>query len=215
MRNVISRLKGRLRHGLATQEFLDQLARRGFVVYPYIVFEELADSRFRYPSDLPALAVRRLTEEDCAEITAIAVRPQDVETVRNRFRRGDIGVGAFDAGKLVAYTWCNLEHFGGVGQKSPRRLLAGDEAYLYDAYTLPDYRGQALVPHLRTELYRLLQAEGRSRVYSVSLFFNRSARRFKAKLGASTVELRLSINLFEKFRRDVLIKRYDAPARAG
>ncbi len=214
MRDVISRLKGRLRHGLVTQELLDRLARCGFVVYPYILFEEFADSRFD-SSDLPTLTTRRLTADDAARVATIAVRSQDVEQIADRFRRGNIAVGAFDGDELVAYTWCNLDHIGGIGQKSPQRYLTEEEAYLYDAYTLPAYRGHALVPHLRTELYRILQAEGRRRIYSISLLFNRSARRFKAKLGASMLELRLSINLFEKFRRDVLLKRYASPARPG
>jgi hypothetical protein len=210
MRDVISKLKGRLRHGLATQELLDRLARSGFVVYPYIVFKEFADSRFSRPPELPTLTTRRLHEEDAAQISAISVRPQDAEKIGERFRHGNIGVGAFDGDKLIAYTWCNLNHFGGIGQKSPRRSLADDEAYLYDAFTLPAYRGHALVPHLRTELYKILETEGRIHVYSVSLWFNRSARRFKAKLGASAVEARLSVNLFDRFKRDLLLKRYEA-----
>lgn len=215
MHDVIAKLKGRLRHGLATQELLDRLARRGLVVYPYLVFQEFADSRFSIPPGLRTLTTRRLNGQDAAQVSAISVRPKSPEKIDERFRNNNIGVGAFDGDKLVAYTWCSLDHFGGIGQKEPRRSLANTEAYLYDAFTLPAYRGHALVPHLRTELYKILQAEGRTHIYSVSLWFNRSARRFKAKLGASAVEARLSVNLFDRFKRDFLLKRYETLPRPG
>ena len=215
MRDVFSRLQGRLRHGLATQEILDGLARRGLVFYPYIVFEESPDARFDRAPALEKLNARRLTEDDAEQLAAISVRSHDAEAIRKRFRRGDVGVGAFDGSTLVAYTWCDLERFGSIGQKGSRRALAHDEAYLYDAFTLPAYRGHGLVPYLRSEVYKLMDAAGRRRLYSVSLFFNRSARRFKAKLGASAVELRLSINLFQRFKRDLRLRRYpsEPPAR--
>lgn len=215
MRDLVSRLRGRLRHGLATQEILDGLARRGLVFYPYLVFQESADARFSRSPALENLSARRLTEDDAEQLAALSVRPHDVEDIRRRFRRGDVGVGAFDRDALVAYTWCDLERFGSIGQKSSLRTLAHDEAYLYDAYSLPAYRGHGLVPYLRSEVYKLMDAAGRRRLYSVSLFFNRSARRFKAKLGARAVELRVSINLFQRFKRDLLLKRYpvDQPAR--
>lgn len=208
MRNLVSKVRGRLQHGLALQELLDLLARRGFVFYPYIVFLEFSDSHFAKSSQLATLRTRQLTEDDAVQLAAIATRPQDTERIRDRLRRGNIGVGAFDGERLVSYTWCDLERFGGIGQKTPRRDLMHDEAYLYDAYTLPEYRGHALVPHLRSELYKLLAAIGRRRIYSVSLYFNRSARRFKAKLAARVIELRLSINLFDRFKRDLLLKCY-------
>lgn len=215
MRDVVTRLKGRLQHGLATQEILDRLARRGLVFYPYLVFHELADIYFSRPAALATVRTRPLVEEDALQISDVAGRPQELDRIRNRFRNGQLAVGAFEGDKLIAYTWCNRRHIGGVGQNTPRRTLADNEAYLYDAFTSPDYRGYGLVPHLRSELYRQLEAEGRRHIYSVSLFFNRSARRFKLKLGATAVELRLSVNLFEKFKRDFLLRRYPDDGPSG
>lgn len=209
MLTFVRKLKGRLRHGLATQELLDRLGRAGVVFYPYIVFRE-CDAGLE-PARHTGFEIRRLGQHDTEQLVTVAARTLSRQKVEERFRNGHLAVGAFDGGSLVAYTWCNRTHFGGVGQKTPRRLLEGHEAYLYDAFTAPDYRGHGLVPQLRSELYRQLAADGRDELYSVSLYFNRSARRFKQKLGARPVELRLSVNLFDRFKRDLRLRRY-APA---
>lgn len=215
MRDAISRLRGRLQHGLAIQEILDTLARRGILFYPYIVFQEFAEARFSREPDPDTFHARQLTEKDIAQLAAIPERPCTEARMRERFSRGHVGIGAFEQKSIVAYTWCDLHKLSSPGQRSALRQLRSDEAYLYDAYTVPRCRGRGLVPFLRSEVYKVMQELGRRRLYSVSLVFNRSARRFKAKLGASEVELRLSINLFQKYKRDLLLKRYpaDAPAR--
>jgi hypothetical protein len=214
MPDVFAKIKGRLKHGLAIQEVLDRFARRGLVFYPYIVFREFADTEYSRPADF-SITTRRLGEEDVEQLSDMPSRPQERERILDRFRNSHLAVGAFDEDRLVAYTWCNRRYFGGVGQNTPRRELAADEAYLYDAFTTPDYRGYGLVPHLRSEVYRQLNADGRRSIYSVSLYFNRSARRFKLKLGATPVELRLSVNLFDKFKRDLLLRRYAGDEAAG
>ncbi len=214
MLNIVRKIRGRLRHGLAMQEALDSLARRGLVFYPYIVFREFAEAQYRRSAEVPLLT-RRLLEGDTALLAAVPGRAQDPDRIRARFRRGHIAIGAFDADQLVAYTWYDSREFGSVGQKAPGRPLAAHEAYLYDAFTTPSHRGQGVGRQLRGEVYQQLLAEGRRTLYSVSLYFNRPAQRFKRKLGATAVELRLSVNLFDRFKRDVLIRGYPDPAGAA
>lgn len=208
MQGVLFKLRGRLRHGLATQEALDRLARLGIVLYPYIVFQEAVEAGGSASERQVGLTARKLTEQDITALAEMPERPGSEEAFRTRFRRGHVGIGAFDGDSIVAYTWCDLENFAGFGQGAILRKLQSDEAYLYDAYTLPAYRGRGIVPFLRSEVYRVMNSQGRHRLYSISLFFNQSARRFKAKLNAQPVELRLSINLFQKLTRDLLLKRY-------
>lgn len=213
MHDVVSRLRGRLQHGLATQEILDRLARRGIVLYPYLVFQEFAEVQFSAEQVSNPFRARQLTENDTAQLTAMPDRPRTEAGIRERFRLGHVGIGAFEQDSIVAYTWCDLQKLSSPGQGSALRPLERDEAYMYDAYTIPRCRGRGLVPFLRSEVYKVMQTLGRRRLYSVSVLFNRPARRFKAKLGAREVELRLSINLFQKFKRDVLLKRYPPAAR--
>jgi len=213
MSSLLSRLRRRLEHGLAMQEVLDRLAGRGCTFYPYIVFAEAVDIEKDELRLTQACEIRELTEDDIAGIASIPERPRGEAVLRERFRRGHVGIGAFDGGAIVAYTWCDLERFTAFGRGSVLRLLEPDEAYLYDAYTRPDYRGRSLVPMLRSEVYRVMRARGKQRLYSVSLYFNRSARRFKAKLNARELELRLWINLFDKFTRDFRLKRF--PGRSA
>lgn len=208
MRNFVARMQGRLRYGLATQEILDRLARRGIALYPYLVFEELAEPRIGDGADPQNIQVRQLTELDIKQLIEIPERPRSEADIRDRLARGHIGMGAFDKGTIVAYTWCDLDRLTSFGRGSVLRKLEPDEACLADSYALPAYRGRGIVLFLRGQVYGMMRAHGRHRLYSVCMYFNRSVRRLKSKVGAREIQLRLSINLFNKFRRDLLLKRY-------
>jgi GNAT superfamily N-acetyltransferase len=73
--------------------------------------------------------------------------------------------------------------------------LTPAQAYLFDMYVAPRYRGLRLAPLLRRRILRELADAGRSHCYSLSLAGNRSTRRFKARLGAREVELRIYVHL--------------------
>jgi hypothetical protein len=85
-------------------------------------------------------------------------------------------------------------------------LLEDDEAYLFDAYVLPAYRGQRLVTLARYFAYEELRRLGRHRLYSISLGFNRSSHRFKQKLLAERAELRLQLGLAQWKVLDIRIR---------
>lgn len=208
MRDFITRVRGRLRHGQAVQEILDRLARRGLVVYPYLVFEELAGRVFADPPNLAGLIARRLTAADLPQLTVIAQQARSERRVGERLARGEIGIGAFDGDSLVAYTWCHLEKLGGLGRGNVLRRLEPDEASLAKSWTMPEYRGRGIVLFMRTEVYAAMQALGKRRLCSVCLYFNRSVRRHKAKVGAEALECRLAPRLPGGQTRDLLLKRY-------
>ncbi len=203
---VLERLRLRAKHGLVLQEVLDTLGRWGLWFSPYIVYCESEAPGASDNGKAQQIEYRELQPTDTAVIAAIEGRHVAESVFGERFDSGSIAIGAFHEDRLVAYTWANIRQFPGLGGSPPVRDLESDEAYLYDAYTIRQFRGKAIIPGLRAYLYCTLRATGRHKFYSVSVYFNRSARRFKEKLGARESELRFSMNLFGRIRKDILLR---------
>jgi GNAT superfamily N-acetyltransferase len=145
-----------------------------------------------------------LTAEDIEGLLQLEPRARR-EELQNWFLENKLCFGARDGSRLVAKMWCDLEAF----HYPPNyRILASDEAYLFAAYTDPDYRGRDLAPLMRTACYAALQKMGRNRFYSYTEYFNTAARRFKEKLGARNEALRVHIDLFGRWSRTLTLRRY-------
>jgi hypothetical protein len=102
-----------------------------------------------YPAfDMPAehaarFAFRRLDLEDAvvaAQDPALALAEK---FVRAAFARGDICMGAFEDGRLVAYVWRSVSH-APVTEGVRIRLLRSSTRYGYKSLVLPAYRGMRL-----------------------------------------------------------------------
>jgi GNAT superfamily N-acetyltransferase len=193
-RLLLQRLLGRLRHGLLTQEVLDRLARAGLVIYPYyIVLEPLPTGP--PPALSPRCTVRSLVAEDAAEMARISVRPTSEGAIVARMAQA-VSLGIFHDGQLAGYSWAGLQRLpipGSFGQALFG--LDSNEAYLFDIYVAPPYRGMRLAGLLRSALQHDLARLGRRRFYSITLAFNRSSRRFKSRLDAREHELRIYVHL--------------------
>lgn len=184
---------GRIRHGLVTQEILDRLARRGIVVFPYLLTTEASTEANRPGGNTHE--VRWLAPADAAEIVRISLRHTTADGIVERLAQARC-LGIFCEGRLAGYTWVTLGNVrvpdsGGV----PLFELRADEAYLFDMFIGPEFRGARLAPLLRAHLLQALLNEGRAHCYSITLAFNRSSRRFKTRLGAREVELRIYLHL--------------------
>ena len=70
------------------------------------------------------------------------------------------------------------------------------------------YRGKGIAPYIRYQLYKELTKLGRNKLYSISDFFNAPAIKFKKKLNAKSHKLILFIEIFNKWRFSLLIKKY-------
>ena len=136
-----------------------------------------------------------MTAQDAAEIVRITLRKvSETSLIADLSRARCFGI--FTDGVLCGYTWVSTRVLpvpGSMG--TPLYELNSDEAYLYDMFISPEYRGGRMAPLLRAHVLQELIREGRSQCYSVTLRFNRSSRRFKARLGAREVELRVYLHL--------------------
>jgi hypothetical protein len=164
-------------------------------IVPYVLMEE------RYVEELePAihpsidnLIFVRLNRNDILEIASHKEVLKSADSMLANLKEGTICLGLKHNGKIVSYTWCNLEV---CSFKNWKMKLNSDEAYLYDIRTFESYRGMNLAPYLRYELYKLLVDQGRTRFYSISLLANVSSFKFKEKLGAKRIKKKVYISFF-------------------
>ncbi len=188
------RLRGRLRYGLLIQELLDRLVRCRIIVYPYFVVQEPGGPDAAAPID-PRARFRMLRADDVDEVVRVLAGRISRDFFLELLTRAEC-LGVFHEGKLAGYTWARLDTVPipeGLGC-SVFDLLA-DEAYLFDMYVAPAYRGLRLAGSLREAMRNELIRRGRTRFFSLTLAFNRASRRFKQRLGAREVELRIQLRL--------------------
>ena len=188
---------------------VDGLDLLGLTVRPFILYEERR-AFGSAPEPAPsrdAYQVVELGERDLEEIAAFPVRFITLEGLRARLEAGKIGLAVKHEGRIVAFSWIDLEECNFRGYRFP---LREDEAYLFDAYTSPAYRGRGLTPFLRERVYQDLESRGRRRYFSFSDALNRPANNFKRKLGAQKLELGLHIRLRGGLQRYRILRRYGA-----
>jgi GNAT superfamily N-acetyltransferase len=194
-RDVVRRFVRRLRYGLLIQEILDRLARAGLICYPY--FLQL-DEPARAPSvDLPpACTVRRLQVEDAAEIERGTEGRYPKAWIIGYLSRATC-VGVFCEGRLAGVIWARLDRVN-LPMRSEQAVvvLRDSEAYMAEVFVAAPYRGLRLAEALERALQGELIRRGRSRFLSMTLAFNRSARRFNARLGTPDIELRIYLHLW-------------------
>jgi GNAT superfamily N-acetyltransferase len=127
------------------------------------------------------------------------------EDLLKRLEEGKKCLGMKHRNELVGFTWIAYETYGYRNRQIP---LKANEAYLFDAYTLEDYRGKGIAPYLRYRVYMYLAELGRNRFYSVTEYLNVTSIRFKEKLGARSKELYLYVQLFKNLQFYLPIKKF-------
>lgn len=195
--SYLEHLRDKVRYSPLPRIFIDGLNKLGFQIHLiYLIREGITGGIPRPQQDgLEGYEVGFLEAKDMTEMAQIPYRPVSYEELQNRLKDGNLCLGAKRDGRLVAFTWCNLIWCKSEGVLFP---LNDDEAYLFDAYTASDLRGQGLAPALRYRLYEELARMGRTKLYSISERFNAPALRFKLKLGAGILNSGWHVILFKK-----------------
>ncbi len=180
---------------------LRRLGRIGLLFDPELLVREGMDA-YDTPETDPGFEFVELGADDLEAI--MRLRPEMPEHRYADLLATDhiIGYGLKDGDKLIAKMWLDTAE---INARAAPRALNDDEAYLFDAYSDPDYRGQNLAPYLRVKCYEHAKSLGRSRIYSITVFTNTPARRFKAKLGARNVGLVVYYRLFRKYEGSFFI----------
>ena len=189
-----SRLKRKLSYGLLTQELLDRLAKRGLVLYPYYIVRELPLRRPEFEASAMGFEARFLDESELPAISDIPERPRDLSRIRQRLDYGSC-FGVWVDGELAAYSWYSTRDVPAAVGGHALCSLPPNTVYLYDAFVRPNFRGRQIAGFMRHRLHDALRSQGAECCISISLAFNKSTRRFKAKLGAEESELRFLLAL--------------------
>ena len=188
------RFINRLRFGLGIQEILDRAARLGVVIYPYVIIYEPILHRPQVDRFSARLSVTQLQPHEAELVASVPERPRDVTRIRELMKTASC-CAIVHNDELLAYSWFCSEQLRGMGGTNALCRLPPGWAYLFDMYVRPVVRGRQLAVHLRHHVQKMLADRGIEHTCSRSLVFNRSARRFKYKLGAFDVELRVLLRL--------------------
>lgn len=181
-----------VRHDLLMQRVLERLERMGANINPYVLFRE--GVHLPEKTDWPELAKEFpssvLVATDIPAVAACVSRTE--EQIQDRLQKGHLCIVLKNGTHIAGYAWADLDE---VNDMACDYELRPGEAYLYDAFIAPEFRGRGLAPYMRVESYRHLRRAGRHTYYSISDYFNSPAIRFKQKLNAETIRLYLHIKL--------------------
>ncbi len=138
----------------------------------------LADTPPARPATVP-VELRLLAPGDVA--AHVALRP-DVPPgeVLARLGRGERCFTAWHEGRLVSTTWAATGRVR-IDYLDRDLALAPGDAYAYDAFTAPDYRGREIAGLCTASMQRALRAAGVRRLLAAHLPENRFVRGRTAK----------------------------------
>lgn len=210
--NVIKKIRNKYSNGQLIETIVWKLNKTppyplrkiGLEVIPFYLYEEgLFGGIWKGRKDnFDEYQIGFLNPQDMKEIAALSRGDwSSKEKLLTRFNEGQKCFGAKYQGKIVAFTWSNFESCHDPLYKFP---LRDDEAYLWDAFTVPSFRGKGIAPYLRFRFYKELETLGRNKSYSISLYFNKPAINFKKKLNARPILL--GINLASPKKRYLSLK---------
>lgn len=135
--------------------------------------------------------MRPLTMDDFLHHTDMQFSESKLNIFRTRFaKEGFFAYGIFHENKLVAYAWNSLfEVEVPLPPLSNDSLkLSPEEGYLFDAYSMPEFRGNGFHPYFSWLRFTELKKMGRKYAVTIIDEDNRSARHNQAKTGFRVVK---------------------------
>lgn len=197
--------KEKLRYSHFLRLVLDAIAKIGLRITPYYVVQEGIFGR-GFPSlegERDGYRIRFLVEGDMKAMSGLRGGSVPQEQLNQRLKDGHCCIGLMYGDEMVAFNWANPNESSGDLSRFP---LHKDEAYLYDMYTIPAYRGKRLAPYLRYQSYRHLSRKGMTRLYSISDALNTPSIKFKKRLSARFVKLGVSIKLLNRREYNIVLR---------
>lgn len=196
-----------IRNGLFMMGLRNRLEKVGLDFDPYYwELEGLEFSKAPQIKDKPELySLQFLTYEEVASLMDSIVG-MDRDMLLGGMEQGQQCIGLrYHTGAVAAFMMIETN---AVTYKHRTVHLGEHEAYLLGMYTFEAFRGKNLAPFLRYKSYEFLREQGRTRLYSITAYFNKSSLKFKKKLGVRHLSLRMYIGLFKKLRWNFRIRTY-------
>jgi GNAT superfamily N-acetyltransferase len=194
------------------QRIIRQLRRVGLDInLYYLVREGVQAPDMVWPDLAVDFSSALITLEDLSAVAAFTDWVT-VKGLQDRLDKGHLGVVLKDGDQVAGYAWADFDE---VNDIDCDYVLQPGEAYLYDAFIAPDYRGHGLASNLRFECYKRLRRAGKHTFYSISSYFNTPAIRFKQKLQAEFIRLYLRLKVGGHVVCQCVLKDYGQPAPGG
>jgi hypothetical protein len=198
-RDVFQKIRQKIQYGLMMKVALDRLAMAEIRMTPFYLVEERLSEEVApdFEKGFEAYEVVPLGPEEMEEIARVHKYGHTQEQLLERLQRANQCLGVKQDGVLAAFTWADLSECSDNWLRFP---LKDNEAYLFDAYTVEEFRGKGIAPYMRYACYMALNQMGRDRFYSISEVFNAPSLRFKERLKAKLLSLWVSVELFKRYR---------------
>lgn len=200
------RILDKIRNGLVLQVFRNQLSRLGIEITPFYLTRVGTNLQMAPPikGGDEGYSCGFLTRDDLLHMDNDP-RGYAVEKLMANMQKGRKCYGIKRDKRVAAFMWIDLEE---CNFKPLRFPLKQDEAYTFSAYTMEAFRGRNVAPQMAFHCYHELRLSGRSEIYSVTEYFNRSAMKYKQKLGSENLSLYVYISLFKRVNRLFLLRKY-------
>ncbi|WP_290798054.1 hypothetical protein [Flavihumibacter sp. UBA7668] len=198
-----------------TQQFSNAIKQYGFPNALYLVFTKIGEKLGYYhevytvfeqelnsaKTTRPLAAgfySRELSMEDINQLTNTWVPQEQLHGFKNRLLKpGNIGLGIFveTTHELAYYFWLSFEkiEFPDYLDAFHTLQLGAAEAYLYDGYCHPDYRGNGFHGFAAVYLMNRAREAGKTNVITIIRSINRAAILSQEKVGfRPTKEIRFN-----------------------
>jgi GNAT superfamily N-acetyltransferase len=147
------------------------------------------------PARQEEFAFKLCSGEECLEKLRAELCPTgaiSVQMVETRLKRGDVVAVAHAAGQLAGFSWISFNDQA-ARQLEPTLDLQPDEAYQYDAFVVPRWRGHGL-HHLLNSLTGCgARDRGCVRTLSYVDYWNRPSIKTQVRMGKKKVQTVVSI----------------------
>jgi len=166
------------------KKVLGPLCQVGYVVF----FERDLGSYLRDPANILPIRLTLLTQRDCG-LLAFS-RPNDPDVVGHAMKRFDRGDQCFIAhaptNEEVHSRWVSSGDTY-IPELHMNTRPAPKQAYMYDGYSKPEYRGRGIDGAVRNFIFETLKSQGMENVYSYVRSDNpvgiRAAERWQRPMG--------------------------------
>jgi hypothetical protein len=207
--SAFKRLAERARREGLLSAFLACLRKLNIDIRPFYYLKETlsADVPQQFTKAPEGFEVSVFGFDDVLEISKMEERKGyvDEQYVIDKFNNGDTCVGIKFQGKIAGFAWHSVR---AMKMYLYSTEMKPNEAYLFDMYTLKQFRGHNLAPVLRYKSYQLLKEAGKDTFYSIVECFNVASLKVKKKLGAQKVFFGVYTRILKQKPRTFILKRY-------
>lgn len=198
-------IKNRYKNGLILYSLRNLLTRTGIDIDPYYwVLEGTNNYDIPKVKDNSKYELKYLNAQDIRDMDTTKMRLNKGEMLKD-LEKGQKCIALKNEDEVAAFMFIEYNDFK---FKDKEFKIGKNGAYLTNMYTINAYRGKNLAPFLRHKSYELLKKQNITTIYSMSEYFNYSARKFKKKLKAKNISLFLTITLFKRKRWTLKIREY-------